>query len=67
MSGGASLRMMQSFFTNGSFDLLLGRRTYDSFAAFWPYAKGNPMGEIFDRMRKYVVTRGPEAADLAKQ
>ena len=45
---------------NGSFDLPLGRRTYDGFAAFRPYAKGNekPMGEMFDRVRKYVVTRG---------
>lgn len=45
---------------NRSFDLLLGRRTYDIFAAFWPYAEGNekPMGEMFDRVRKYVVTRG---------
>jgi dihydrofolate reductase len=45
---------------NRSFDLLLGRRTYDIFAAFWPYAEGNEktMGEMFDRVRKYVVTRG---------
>jgi dihydrofolate reductase len=44
----------------GSFDLLLGRRTYDLFAGFWPYAKGDakPMGKMFDRARKYVVTHG---------
>jgi len=42
------------------FDLLLGRKTYDIFAAFWPYAEGDskPMGEMFDRVGKYVVTRG---------
>ena len=42
------------------FDLLLGRRTYDIFAAFWPYAEGDdkPMGQLFDGVRKYVVTRG---------
>jgi dihydrofolate reductase len=42
------------------FDLLLGRRTYDIFAAYWPYAEGDskPMGELFDRIGKYVLTRG---------
>lgn len=41
------------------FDLLLGRRTYDIFAAYWPYVEGDdhkPMGELFDRIGKYVVT-----------
>lgn len=44
------------------FDLLLGRRTYDIFAAFWPYAKGDgkPMGEMFDRVAKFVVTHRDE-------
>ena len=45
---------------NRSFDLLLGRRTYDIFAAFWPYyAEGpaKPIAETFNRARKYVVTR----------
>ena len=29
------------------FDLLLGRRTYDIFSAYWPYAEGEPGGGIF--------------------
>ena len=47
---------------SGSYDLLLGRRTYDIFAAFWPYAEGDnkPMGEAFDRANKYVLTRGAQ-------
>jgi len=52
---------------NGSFDLLLGRRTYDIFAAFWPYAESNPMGEMFNRVRKYVVTRGQKPLTWQKQ
>jgi dihydrofolate reductase len=41
------------------YTLLLGRRTYDIFAAYWPYAEGDskPMGELFDRIGKYVLTR----------
>ena len=47
------------------FDLLLGRRTYDIFAAYWPYASGEakPMGEMFDRVGKYVLSRGDEPLD----
>lgn len=42
------------------FDLLLGRRTYDIFAAFWPDAGGGPHDDIastFNRVTKYVATR----------
>jgi len=42
------------------YELLLGRRTYDIFAAHWPYAEGGPDDEIakqFNRITKYVATR----------
>jgi dihydrofolate reductase len=42
------------------FDLLLGRRTYEIFAAYWPYAEGGPYDDIaktFNRIRKYVASR----------
>ncbi|MFN3473026.1 MAG: dihydrofolate reductase family protein [Blastomonas sp.] len=42
------------------YDLLLGRRTYDIFAAYWPYVDGEAaaMGEAFTAANKYVLTRG---------
>ncbi len=46
----------------GSYDLLLGRRTYDIFAAYWPYVDGEAvaMGEAFTAANKYVLTRGDQ-------
>ena len=41
---------------SGPFDLLLGRRTYDIFAAYWPYNQDNPVGAMFQRANKYVLT-----------
>ena len=42
---------------SGEFDLLLGRRTYEIFAAYWPYAGDNPIAKAFNKATKYVVTR----------
>lgn len=43
------------------FDLLLGRKTYEIFAAHWPYVgPDDPIGPVFDKANKYVVTRGDE-------
>jgi len=43
------------------FDLLLGRKTYEIFAAYWPYyEETDPHGGIaglFRKIRKYVVSR----------
>jgi dihydrofolate reductase len=39
------------------FDLLLGRRTYDIFAAHWPFMPADdPIAALFDRIGKYVVS-----------
>lgn len=41
---------------SGKFDLLLGRRTYDIWAAYWPHHGDNPVGKAFNRATKYVVS-----------
>jgi dihydrofolate reductase len=40
------------------FDLLLGRRTYDIFAAHWPHAK-DPFADLINQTTKYVATNHP--------
>ncbi|MBI4916601.1 MAG: dihydrofolate reductase [Acidobacteria bacterium] len=42
------------------YDLLLGRRTYDIFAAHWPYNLDDPIGARFQRINKYVLTSSDE-------
>jgi dihydrofolate reductase len=44
----------------GEYDLLLGKRTYDIFAAYWPDNRDNPIGEKFQRINKYVLTHSDE-------
>jgi dihydrofolate reductase len=37
--------------------LLLGRRTYEDFAGFWPNQTDNPFTEVLDNTQKYVASR----------
>ncbi|MFE7504199.1 dihydrofolate reductase family protein [Promicromonospora sp. NPDC057488] len=45
----------------GTDALLLGRRTYDIFAGYWPQYEGDEdfkIAELFNRVPKYVASRG---------
>jgi dihydrofolate reductase len=42
------------------YDLLLGKRTYDIFSAYWPYNQDDPIGAKFQRINKYVLTHSDE-------
>ena len=44
-----------------SFDLLLGRRTYDIWAGFWPKAGNSPMADSLNAATKYVATHRPDS------
>lgn len=46
------------------FELLLGRRTYDIWAAYWPHVKaGNPIADKFNSVPKHVATHRPDSLD----
>lgn len=46
----------------GEFDMLLGRRTYQIFAGYWPYQEGR-IAKAFNKATKYVVTRTLDQLD----
>jgi dihydrofolate reductase len=54
--GDNALRQALDETVAGEFDLLLGRRTYDVFAGYWPHQGDNPVTKGFDNAVKYVVT-----------
>lgn len=43
------------------FDLLLGRRTYDIFAGYWPKARSSPLADSLNAATKYVATHRPDS------
>ena len=47
------------------FDLLLGRRTYDLFAAHWPHISDEDGGKPLNDATKYVASRGRPALGWA--
>jgi dihydrofolate reductase len=46
-----------------SFDLLLGRRTYDIWSGFWPKAPSGPMSDSLNAATKYVATHRPKSLE----
>src|SRR5208282_4960230 len=47
------------------FDLLLGRKTYDIFAQYWPKQTG-PIADPFNKATKYVVSSSSPKLDWEK-
>jgi len=50
----------------GEFALLLGRRTYDIFAGYWPHHGDNAIGKAFNEATKYVITHRPDGLEWNK-
>lgn len=48
---------------DGSVELLLGRRTYDIFAAHWPRVSDDPFADSLNAMTKHVATRHPRSLE----
>lgn len=52
------------YLLNENFDLLLGRKTYEIFAAYWPYYDENAadggIAKRFNAIKKYAVSRSGE-------
>ena len=51
---------------SGKFAMLLGRRTYQIFAGYWPHAGDNLIANAFNQATKYVVTHSLKQLDWKK-
>lgn len=47
------------------FELILGRRTYEIFAGYWPNHDDNPIGASLNKAKKYVATRSSSVSDAS--
>ena len=54
--------MMERMAESAPYELLLGRGTYEIFAAHWPYDEG-PIADHLNSTRKYVASQTLEQAD----
>jgi dihydrofolate reductase len=70
--GGWTIRYFDDYLQNvmvkqmgHDFDLLLGRKTYEIFAALWPYVdtSKDPMAAGINKARKYVVSKSLHKLD----
>ena len=57
----SSFKPLSRYLLEPEYDLLLGKRTYDIFAAYWPYNQEGPIGQKFQRIDKYVLTHSNES------
>jgi serine phosphatase RsbU (regulator of sigma subunit)/dihydrofolate reductase len=58
----AGLQMVNEMYGK-TCDLLLGRRTYDMLASFWPKALKSQMADRLNAATKYVVTHRPDSLE----
>ena len=58
-AGGAAVAEAQGT----TFDLLLGRRTYDLWSGYWPKAPSSPIADGINAATKYVATHRPESLE----
>lgn len=61
--GDAVLMQVIGAIMAGEFGMLLGRRTYEIFAGYWPQHDDDPIGKAFNQATKYVVTRSLKQLD----
>jgi len=55
-----ALGQFMSHMFGAPYELLLGRKTYEIFAGYWPHHDDNPIGKAFNAVRKYVATSSRE-------